>query len=134
MQPLKHAEQRDDEVTAQPKTPVRRVYQFGDFELSTSPLRLDRDGVKVDAPPQSLRVLELLLRDVGSVVRTEQLVPGANNNGRARLAVVQLRKALEDRSKSPTYVETVRSHGYRFVHPVEVVEEPLVRWRTARMR
>lgn len=134
MGPLAMLEQQDD-VKADSGTQVRRVYRFGDFELTTSPLRLDHDGVRVDVRPQSLRVLERLLSDVGSVFSADELLPGSDDtSGRARVAVVHLRKVLGDRSGSPTFVETVRSRGYRFVHPVEVVEEPLVRWRSPQMR
>ena len=135
MGPLAMLKQYEDDTPADTATPVRRVYRFAEFELTTSPLRLDRDGVRVDVRPQSLRVLERLLTDVGSVVSADELVPGSDeSSGRARVAVVHLRKVLGDRSGSPLFVETVRSRGYRFVHPVEVVEEPMVRWRSARTR
>ena len=122
---------QDDPIRGDADTPMRRVYRFGEFELSTSPLRLDRNGVRVDVRPQSLRVLERLLDNVGSVVGPESLIPSSDDtSSRARVAVVHLRKVLGDRSGSPAFVETVRSRGYRFVHPVEVVEEPMVRWRS----
>lgn len=134
MGPLAMLKQQDEPRTESGAV-VRRVYRFGDFELTTSPLRLDQDGVRVDVRPQSLRVLERLLRDVGSVVSAEELLPGSDDtSGRARVAVVHLRKVLGDRSSSPSFVETVRSRGYRFVHPVEVVEEPMVRWRSPQTR
>lgn len=129
MGPLAMLKERDETYAA--GTPVRRKYRFGDFELTTSPLRLDRNGVRVDVRPQSLRVLERLLTDVGTVVTADELLPGSEDaSGPARVAVVHLRKVLDDRSGAPLFVETVRSRGYRFVHPVEVVEEPMVRWRS----
>lgn len=133
MGPLAMLKQHDESTRS--GAPTRRVYRFGEFELTTSPLRLDQDGVRADVRPQSLRVLERLLSEVGSVVSPEELLPGSDDtSGRARVAVVHLRKVLGDRSGSPTFVETVRSRGYRFVHPVEVVEEPMVRWRSPQTR
>ncbi len=110
--------------------PVRRVYRFGGYDLTTSPLRLDRNGQRVEVRPQSLRLLERLLSEIGSVVATDDLFPASQDaRSQARVAVVHLRRVLGDRSGSPRFVETVRGQGYRFVHPVEVVEEPMVRWQ-----
>ena len=110
---------------------MRRVYRFGGYDLTTSPLRLDRDGQRVEVRPQSLRVLERLLSDIGSVVAIDDLFPASQDaKSQARVAVVHLRRVLGDRSSSPQFVETVRGQGYRFVHPVEVLEEPMVRWQT----
>ncbi len=132
MGPLAMLKQRDDGLRTDAQSPVRRVYRFGEYRLSTSPLRLERGGLRVDVRPQSLRVLERLLTAVGSVVELDDLFPESRDaRGQARVAVVHLRKVLGDRSGSPQFVETVRSRGYRFVHPVEVVEEPLVRWGSA---
>ena len=39
-------------------------------------------------------------------------------------AVARLRKAVDDHSDDPRYLETVRSQGYRFVAAVEEIERP----------
>jgi Tol biopolymer transport system component len=45
--------------------------------------------------------------------------------------VAQLRKALGDDSKSPRYIETVATRGYRFVAEVRVAARPIARYSAA---
>lgn len=111
--------------------PVRTTYEFDRFRFSTTPLELRSEGDRVDVRPQSLRLLEVLLESIGSVVDTDTAVdrlwPRGDGNERVlRVAMAHLRRALGRGNDTPTYVETVRGQGYRFVHPVEITEEQLV--------
>ena len=108
--------------------PVRLIFRFDRFEFSTLPLRLRFDGLVVEARPQSLRLLHLLLESIGEIVSTRQatraLWPNGGGNERVlRVTMAHLRAALDQDPEGPQFVETVRGLGYRFVHPVEITEE-----------
>jgi DNA-binding winged helix-turn-helix (wHTH) protein len=80
---------------------------------------------------QPFRVLAVLLEHPGKVVTREELRErvwpsnvyvdfdqGLNN------AVKKLREALGDSADSPTLIETVARHGYRFIATVSAVPDP----------
>ncbi len=86
--------------------------------------------MKVALQEQPLQVLRALLERPGEVVSREELQRrlwpadplvdferGLNN------AVRRLRQALSDDAESPRFVETVARRGYRFVAPVEPLED-----------
>ena len=111
-------------------------YRFGDFELSTRPLRLMRlsaDGepsgeghVEVPLQPQPARALELLAERAGELVtRTELrerlwgLEAHLDHEQAINFTIRRVRSALSDSAQSPRYVETLPRQGYRLVAPVE---------------
>lgn len=98
------------------------LIRFGAFELDRSSGELRKDGAKLRAQGQPLRILEALIDAGGAIVTREDL--------RARLwsddtfvdfdnslnnAVNRLRAALGDEAGSPKYIETVGRRGYRFI-------------------
>lgn len=107
----------------------RGAVQFGPFRVDTKTQRLYRDQIWIKLPRQSFLILQMLLAQPGEVVSREELRAalwpsdtfvdfdhGLNN------AVNRLRLALNDRTESPTYVETLPTVGYRFVGSVQVVD------------
>lgn len=111
---------------------VRHVYRFEGFEFCDMPLRLTRGGAVVKVRPQSLRILAKLLSSVGRPVSMQALIDtvwpdGGGDEGSIRVAVAHLRAAL--RGSTEKCVETIRGQGYRFVQPVEIEQQELVRTR-----
>lgn len=113
--------------------PVRQVYRFGDFTFCDVPLKLTRNGAALDVRPQSLRILARLLASIGDLVSVDEL--GATmwpNDGdpsaRVRVAVTHLRRALRDAEDQ--CIETIRGQGYRFVQPVAIEEQALLKSHT----
>ena len=100
--------------------------RFGSFEFDTATRELRRDGARVHLSPKSFDLLQILVeRRPGLVTKGElqdQLWPDAvvleANLGNA---VAEIRKALGDDPKSPSYVCTVSRRGYRFAADVEVL-------------
>jgi TolB-like protein/DNA-binding winged helix-turn-helix (wHTH) protein/tetratricopeptide (TPR) repeat protein len=104
------------------------ILKFGPFELDRRNFELRRDGqaVKLDHTP--LELLFLLVENAGTLVTREQAVEQVWGNGvfievesSLYTAVRKIRRALEDDTGEPKYVQTVSRKGYRFIGDVERV-------------
>jgi len=98
--------------------------RFGPFRLDPINRRLCRDGKQIDLNSRYMDALILLVDARGTLVskdafmeRVWQGVPVTDEA--LTQAVRTLRKALGDSAVSPSFIETVPKHGYRFVAPVE---------------
>ena len=100
------------------------VYRFERFELDPSNVRLTADGAVCQLEPKSFRLLQFLIENRHRVVPKEELLTAVwegvavSDNALTR-AIAQVRKALEDDPKDPTYIETIPTIGYRFMAAVE---------------
>jgi TolB-like protein/DNA-binding winged helix-turn-helix (wHTH) protein/Flp pilus assembly protein TadD len=105
--------------------PSSEIFHFGLFQLDLKAGDLHKAGVRVRLQDQPFRVLAVLVERAGAVVTREELRQrvwpsnvyvdfdqGLNN------AIKKLREALGDSADSPTLIETVARHGYRFIAPV----------------
>ncbi len=97
-----------------------RVYRFDQVEIDVQNLRVTVGSEVRPLEPKSFRLLLFLLENPGRALPKEEIMTAVwsdafvSDNSLAR-AITQIRKALEDDSKAPRYVETVPSVGYRFV-------------------
>ena len=100
-------------------------YSFGHFEFDQATFRLLKSGVPVPVEPKALDLLQVLLARAPRVVDKAEIFSivwkdvAVTDNALTR-AIAQLRKALEDDSKAPRFIETVATRGYRFVSEVSV--------------
>jgi Tol biopolymer transport system component/DNA-binding winged helix-turn-helix (wHTH) protein len=105
----------------------RGAIHFGPFRVDPKTQRLYRDQIWIKLPRQSFLILQMLLARPGAVVTREELREalwpsdtfvdfdhGLNN------AVNRIRVALNDRTESPDYIETLPKVGYRFVGTAHV--------------
>lgn len=102
------------------------IVEFAPFAFDLVSGELRKDGRKVKLHPQPAKVLALLLRTPGEVVRREDIqkkVWGDDTYVAFDLGinscVRQIRTALGDDAEEPRYVQTVTREGYRFIAPVE---------------
>lgn len=101
-------------------------YGFGDFEFDQATFRLLKSGVPVPVEPKALDLLQVLLTRAPRVVEKAEIFSivwkdvAVTDNALTR-AIAQLRKALEDDSKAPRYIETVATRGYRLMADVSVL-------------
>jgi DNA-binding response OmpR family regulator len=95
--------------------------------LEVGPVRMDRDrravsvgGEEIDLTRKEFDLLELLLREAGSVISRERLVDEVwdiNWFGSTKtldVHVSSLRRKLGDDSQNPRFIHTVRGVGFRF--------------------
>ena len=104
-----------------------RYYQFDNVQVDVQNLRVMVAGEIRPLEPKSFRLLVFLVEHPGRALSKDEIMaavwPGAfvSDNSLAR-AITQIRKALDDDSKAPRYVETVPTIGYRFL--MDCTEEP----------
>ena len=105
------------------------VYRFDDFVVDPGSWKLTCDGEVVHLEPVVLKLLIYLISHRDRLVSREELMDtvwGDTIISESALtkAVARLRKALQDDSGHPSYLETVHSRGYRFIATVEEIDGP----------
>ena len=101
----------------------------GDWAFSPATGSLSRDGERRRLEHRAAKVLELLCRRSGATVSAAELVEkvwGGRSLSQNSVAVViaDLRRALEDDSREPRYIETLPKRGYRLLAQVRPAEAP----------
>jgi len=108
---------------------LRRL-RFGVFDLDMENRELRRRGLRVKLQLKPFQILNLLLSQSGKFVTRGQLArylwPDLHVNFDRSLntAVNSLRRALGDSPENPRFIETRAGLGYRFIAPVEFIDEP----------
>jgi TolB-like protein/DNA-binding winged helix-turn-helix (wHTH) protein/Tfp pilus assembly protein PilF len=109
------------------------IFRFDRFQADDMAFRLTADGLPVSLEPKTLRLLLFLVQNRGRVVRKQELLDEvwrdtAVTEGVLTRSIGLLRRALDDDSREPRFIETVPTVGYRFVAEVECVQaaEPAV--------
>ena len=108
------------------------VFRFSDVEVRERELQLKRGGAALPVEPKAFRVLMHLLRNPGRLIRKDELLnagwgdTAVTDNSLTR-NIALLRRLLDDDIHAPRYIETVSTVGYRFICPVEAIEDSTVR-------
>jgi len=107
------------------------VIGFGPFKLSRSDYCLMRetgDGGWLEVPlrPKAFDLLRYMVENPGRLISPDELLDRLWPNVHVQADglkghVLNVRTALGDDPNNPTYVETVRGRGYRFVAPVSAL-------------
>lgn len=100
------------------------IYTFGETEHHPNIHSLIRDGKKIELTILENRILLYFLQHVDRVISRDELMQvvwGYSSNVNTRtldMHIVRLRKKIELNADKPTYLQTVRGMGYKFVdHP-----------------
>ena len=116
-------------MKAFPKSSARRV-RFESFELDLDTAELLKNGRRVRLQDQPARLLSLLAGRPGELVSRSEIQKTLWEEGRfvefdhaVNTAIKKVREALDDDPEKPRIVETLPRKGYRFIAPVEWVED-----------
>ncbi|XAM51267.1 Alkaline phosphatase synthesis transcriptional regulatory protein PhoP [Terrisporobacter vanillatitrophus] len=124
------------EIVARINSNLRRFYDFnkkivpkeeeeeillivGDLTLDTQKLALYKKGEEVIVTPTEYKILALLMKTPGKVYTKLQICEAINgdyiesDNNTIMVHISRLREKVEDDSKNPKYVKTVRGIGYK---------------------
>ena len=102
--------------------------EAGELSLDRARRSATHAGEELDLTRKEFELLELLLREAGSVVSRERLMDevwDVNWFGSTKtldVHVSSLRRKLGDDSAAPRYIHTVRGVGFRFAAPEELRE------------
>ncbi|HLJ79543.1 MAG TPA: tetratricopeptide repeat protein [Acidobacteriaceae bacterium] len=101
--------------------PSNRI-RFGPFELNPDGFELRRAGAKLRLERIPMQLLILLASRPGRLVRREEVIEAIWGKGSfleaeaaINTAIRKLRAVLGDDAKSPRFIETVPTQGYRFI-------------------
>lgn len=105
------------------------IFLFDRFQADDIAFRLSADGAPVSLEPKALRLLLYLLQNRGRLVRKQELLDSvwadaAVTESALTRSIGLLRKALDDDSREPRFIETVPTAGYRFIAHVETTATP----------
>jgi TolB-like protein/DNA-binding winged helix-turn-helix (wHTH) protein len=110
--------------------PSVRIMRFGVFEVDLHSAELRKRGIRLNLQSQPFLLLVTLLKSQGNLVTREELCSTLWPDGTSvdfdhslGTAVNKLREVLGDSASSPRFIETLPRRGYRFIAPVEVVDE-----------
>jgi len=103
-------------------------FRFDRFLLDLDNRRLSRDDTPVELNARYLDALALLVSDAGRLVSKDRFLGevwrGVPVTDEALTQCIKtLRGRLGDDAASPRFIETVPKHGYRFIAPVERLEQ-----------
>jgi len=114
------------------------IFRFERFDADDVAFRLIADGIPVALEPKALRLLLYLIQNRGRLIRKQELLnavwmDAAVTESALTRSVGLLRKALDDDSRAPRFIETVPTVGFRFIAQVYIVvdAEPDVKCDTA---
>ena len=84
--------------------------------------QLLHDGDVVSLTPKAFAVLRRLVEDGGRLVKKDDLLRSVwrdthVSDGVLRVIILEIRRALDDDSGQPRFIETVPRRGYRFIAP-----------------
>jgi DNA-binding response OmpR family regulator len=111
--------------TAEPTVPEGPI-EIGRVRLDPGKRQVVVEGETVDVSRKEFDVLELLMRNAGSVVKREQLLREVwetewfGSSKTLDVHVSALRKKLGDDATESRYLHTVRGVGFRFATPEEL--------------
>jgi Tol biopolymer transport system component/DNA-binding winged helix-turn-helix (wHTH) protein len=123
-----------------PDTSTASRVRFGLFEADLVRGTLSRQGTRLKIQEQPFRILSLLLQQPGEIVTREQcrqaLWPEGthvNFDGSLNAALKKLRAALQDEAENPRFIETVPRQGYRFLVPIQLINDAVASVQEGRL-
>lgn len=93
---------------------------FGPFVFDPALRQLTRDNIQVKLTGGEINLLEALVKNAGKPLSRERLLSlardddGERNDRAIDIAILRLRRAIEDDPKQPRWIQTVWGIGYRF--------------------
>src|SRR6202162_357530 len=109
--------------------PPNPVVRFGTYEVFLQSGEVRKEGLRIKAQHQPMKLLEILLEHPGEVVTREKLRGRVWPNESfgdfdqaLNIAIGKLRSALGDAAENPRFIETLPKRGYRFLAEVSVLD------------
>jgi DNA-binding winged helix-turn-helix (wHTH) protein/Tfp pilus assembly protein PilF/TolB-like protein len=103
-------------------------FSFGPYVFEAAQWRLMRGDQALALPPKAIALLQVLVANAGSLVTKDEILTAVWGDtvveeANVTFYVAMLRKTLAEPART-TYIETVKTRGYRFVAPVSLLPPP----------
>ena len=115
-------------MLARPRLP--RFLRFGTFEIDVPAGELRKSGVRLKLQEQPFQILFILVEHAGAIVTREELRTKlwpadtfVDFDHSLNAAIKRLRDALGESAEKPIFIETLARRGYRFIAPVEGLDD-----------
>ena len=98
--------------------PVRDKLRFGGFEFDLKRAELWREGQLIHLVQAEAQLLKQLAEKAGEIVHRDALSENSTKdplNRSVDVQIVRLRRKIEEDTKHPRYLQTVRGKGYRLI-------------------
>jgi TolB-like protein/DNA-binding winged helix-turn-helix (wHTH) protein/Tfp pilus assembly protein PilF len=109
---------------------TREKMRFAAFEVDLRAGQLRKHGKRIRLQQQPFKILALLLEHPDEIVSRDELQKTiwpadtfVDFDVGLAAAIHKLRQALGDSAEAPRFIETLPKRGYRFIAPVESVQE-----------
>ena len=91
-----------------------RICHFGDFSFNFSNSRLKKDSQYIHLTEGEAKILAILCKEQSVVISREKIraMCGDIDERSIDVQITRLRKKIEANPKQPTYLQTIRNHGY----------------------
>ena len=95
-----------------------KPFELGEWRVDPRSREFRSNGLSIRVSPKAMQVLQTLVGARGDVVRRDEILNAVWADvivGEEVLthAIAELRRALDDRARSPRFIETVHKAGYR---------------------
>ncbi len=103
-------------------------FQFEDVRVEPHNFKIFKAGSEIQLEPKTFRLLLFLIENRARLVEKNELLDAVwkdtfvTENAMTR-EIAKLRKALGDDSKTPKYIQTVHTQGYRFIAEIKEIKE-----------
>ncbi len=101
-----------------PHSPLNKVFRHGNLVIDSYAGRVTKGTKEVTLTAKEYLVLLLFARNVGKVISVDDLIesfwghPSSFNNHVVYITLSRLRKKIEDESKNPVHILTIKGIGY----------------------
>jgi Tol biopolymer transport system component/DNA-binding winged helix-turn-helix (wHTH) protein len=104
-------------------------YRWDNFVLDLDRYRLERHGEAVPLEPKAFNLLTLMVQRPEHLFTKQEIFEAiwpetAVTDHALTRVIAQIRRAIGDEAREARFLETVPTRGYRWIHPVEPIQDP----------
>jgi Tol biopolymer transport system component/DNA-binding winged helix-turn-helix (wHTH) protein len=103
-------------------------YRWDNFVLDLDRYRLERHGEAVPLEPKAFNLLALMIKRPEHLFTKQEIFEAiwpetAVTDHALTRVIAQIRRAIGDEAREARFLETVPTRGYRWIHPVEQIQD-----------
>ncbi len=110
---------RYKKLGASKNLPTKSIMTVGELTLNTQDITLKKSGVQIEITPAEYKIMRLLMRSPNTVYTKSQIYNKVfgeyfeSDENTLMVHISNLRSKIEDDSRNPRYIKTIRGLGYK---------------------